>query len=42
MVSTLLLVLLHVAGTQGYNLVAMGMLWVFAGVGNCLCIKTPA
>lgn len=34
MVSTLLPVLLHVAGTQGYNLVAMGILWVFAGSGK--------
>ena len=34
MVSTLLPVLLHVAATQGYSLVAMGMLWVFAGSGK--------
>jgi anion transporter len=34
MVSTMLPVLLQVAATQGYNLVAMGMLWVFAGSGK--------
>jgi solute carrier family 13 (sodium-dependent dicarboxylate transporter), member 2/3/5 len=34
MVSTMLPVLLHVAATHGYNLVAMGMLWVFAGSGK--------
>jgi solute carrier family 13 (sodium-dependent dicarboxylate transporter), member 2/3/5 len=34
MVSTLLPVFLHVAATQDYNVVAMGMLWVFAGGGK--------
>jgi solute carrier family 13 (sodium-dependent dicarboxylate transporter), member 2/3/5 len=34
MVSTLLPALLHVATAQGYNPVAMGLLWVFAGSGK--------
>jgi anion transporter len=40
MVSTLLPVLLRVADVQGYNPVAVGMLWTFAGGGKLLVYQS--